>query len=71
LLDHLVGGGEQCTSLDLRPTPRLAYEYVRIPVELTSLKPEAARKSIPGTDQPQPKTLGAIISLAQATHVMK
>ena len=22
-------------------TPRLAYEYVRIPVELTSLKPEA------------------------------
>jgi len=31
-------------------TPRLAYEYVRIPVELTSLKPEAATKSIPGTD---------------------
>jgi len=45
--------------------------YVRIPVVLTSLKPEAATKSIPGTDQPQPKTLGAIISLAQATHVMK
>jgi hypothetical protein len=38
---------------------------------LTSLKPEAATKSIPSTDQPQPKTLGAIISLAQATHVMK
>src|SRR5215469_16989292 len=52
-------------------TPRLAYEYVRIPVELTSLKPEAATKSIPGTDQPQPKTLRAIISLAQATHAMK
>ena len=45
--------------------------YVRIPVVLTPLKPEAAIKSIPGTDQPQPKTLGAIISLAQATHVMK
>src|SRR5215510_7493740 len=39
-------------------TPRLAYEYVRIPVELTSLKPEAAAKSIPGTDRSQPKTLG-------------
>jgi hypothetical protein len=37
---------------------------------LTSLKPETATKSIPGTDQPQPKTLGVIISLAQATHVM-
>jgi hypothetical protein len=55
----------------LRPTPRLAYEYVRIPVELTSLKPEAARKPIPGTDRSQPKTLGAFISLAQATHAMK
>jgi hypothetical protein len=52
-------------------TPRLAYEYVRIPVELTSLKPEAARKPIPGTDRSQPKTLGAFISLAQATHAMK
>ena len=52
-------------------TPRLAYEYVRIPVELTSLKPEAATKSIPSTDQPQPKTSGAIISLAQATHAVK
>jgi hypothetical protein len=31
----------------LRPTPRLAYEYVRIPVELTSLKPEAARTLFP------------------------
>src|SRR6516162_820420 len=39
-------------------TPRLAYEYVRIPVELTSLKPEAARKSIPRTDRSQPKTAG-------------
>src|SRR5262249_5336721 len=39
-------------------TPRLAYEYVRIPVELTSLKPEAARKSIPLTDRSQPKTFG-------------
>src|SRR5262249_32716297 len=28
-------------------TPRLAYEYVRIPVELTSLKPEAARSLFP------------------------
>jgi hypothetical protein len=38
---------------------------------LTSLKPEAVTKSIPGTEQPQPKTLRAIISLAQATHAMK
>jgi hypothetical protein len=52
-------------------TPRLAYEYVRIPVELTSLKPEAARKSIPRPDRSQPKTLGPSISLAQATHAMK
>src|SRR5262249_31353892 len=28
-------------------TPRLAYEYVRIPVELTSLKPEAAPSLFP------------------------
>src|SRR5262249_45947525 len=28
-------------------TPRLAYEYVRIPVELTSLKPEAAGSLFP------------------------
>jgi hypothetical protein len=28
-------------------TPRLAYEYVRIPVELTCLKPEAARSLFP------------------------
>src|SRR6516164_5738971 len=28
-------------------TPRLAYEYVRIPVVLTSLKPEAARSLFP------------------------
>jgi hypothetical protein len=30
--------------------------YVRIPVVLTSLKPEAARKSIPDPDRSQPKT---------------
>src|SRR5262245_9700400 len=52
-------------------TPRLAYEYVRIPVELTSLKPEAATKSIPRPDRSQPKTLGSSISLAQTTHAMK
>src|SRR5262245_35991201 len=51
-------------------TPRLAYEYVRIPVELTSLKPEAARKSIPRPDRSQPKTLRSSISLAQTTHAM-
>src|SRR5262245_49733448 len=47
-------------------TPRLAYEYVRIPVELTSLKPEAATKSIPGTDRPQPKTSNTSSFSAQA-----
>src|SRR5215475_10226431 len=51
--------------------PRLAYEYVRIPVELTSLKPEAATKSIPRPDRSQPKTLRSSISLAQTTHAMK
>src|SRR5262249_28839505 len=48
--------GARGTSLTPYASP--AYEYVRIPVELTSLKPEAARKPIPGTDRSQPKTLG-------------
>src|SRR5262245_50866387 len=39
-------------------TPRLASEDRQVPVVLTSLKPETATKSIPGTDQSQPKTLG-------------
>src|SRR6516225_3078665 len=51
-------------------TPRLAYEYVRIPVELTSLKPEAARKPIPGSVQAQPQTSGPTISLAQGTRAV-
>jgi hypothetical protein len=39
--------------------------YVRIPVVLTSLKPEAARKSIPGSDRSQPKTSGRSFLLRQ------
>src|SRR5262249_14879727 len=44
--------------------------YVRTPVTLTFLKPEAATKSIPGTDRPQPKTFNPSFS-AQALVAMK